>query len=112
MKCCTIKAGDLRHSIELQSEVQTPDGSGGVTREWQTYATPRAKITGLNGRERFEADRIESPVQYRAVIRFRDDVETRHRVLYNGRAHDIRAVIDIEERRKWLELDLTRGVAT
>jgi len=112
MKCSSGNPCDLRQMVELQAEVQVPDGSDGVAREWVTYATVRAQVRGLSGTERFQAERLESPTRYRALIRYRPGVETRHRVLYNGKAYNIRAVIDVGERRRWLELDLTQGVAT
>lgn len=112
MKCCDLTAGMLRQRIELQAEQSTPDGSGGLTTEWHTFATVRAHIKALSGAQRLQAERLESVVRYRAVIRFRDDVFANVRVLYNGRAYNVQAVWDIEERRQWLELDLAQGVAT
>lgn len=112
MKCCDLTPGKLRHRIELQQPVETPDGAGGVTVSWQTYARPVAQIVPLTGNERLAADRLENPLRKRIFLRFRADVQERHRVLYKGLAHHITYVIDVDEARRWLEVGVTQGVAT
>lgn len=112
MKCCDITPGQMRHTIELQSQTEVPDGYGGVELDWgDAYATPKAKIKALSGQQRLMADGLANPVKYRAYIRYRDDVLPAHRVVYNGKTFDIKAVYDVEERRRFLELELTEGVA-
>lgn len=111
MKCCDLTPGKLRHTIELQAQTETPDGFGGVTLAWATYAMPKAYIKALGGTQRIMAEGLANPVQFRAFIRYRADVLPAHRALYDGRLFDIKAVYDVEERRRWLEIELTEGVA-
>lgn len=112
MKCCDITAGKLRNTIRLQRAVTASDGAGGQQVTWSTYATVSAYILPLTGNERLQADRLENPLRKRITIRYRAGVEERDRVLYNGQAHHIQYIADIEERRQWLEIGVTKGVAT
>jgi len=113
MKCCDLSAGQLRHAISLQSEQESADGAGGHVLLWLTYAGEvMAKLTPVTGVEALHADRLEAAVTHRCWLRFRDDITTKHRVVFEDRTMQIRAVINLEERSRWLELHLEEGVVT
>jgi SPP1 family predicted phage head-tail adaptor len=112
MKCCDLYGGLLRHRVALQRKTRAADGAGGFAVTWQTYATVKAQIITKAGRELVIADRLSATQTNRATIRYRADVNETDRIVYRGRAYQIRSVVNIEERNKWLELDLERGVAT
>lgn len=112
MKCCDLYAGMLRHSIEWQQEQTTPDGMGGQTRAWATVATVRAFIKPTTGNERWHAMRTEANVTHRIFMRYRSDLTPAMRIVYNGRAFQVKAVLNIEERNKWLEVHATEGQVT
>ena len=111
MKCCDLSAGKLRHTIELERLKSVPDGAGGWSQKWVSQGTLRAMMKPVSGRERMEYERLESVVTFRCVIRFRSDIRASDRIRYNGRVYNIRYIYDIEERRKWLELELGQGEA-
>jgi SPP1 family predicted phage head-tail adaptor len=112
MKCCDITAGMLRHSVSLQRVVKTADGAGGFTHTWSTIATLRAflRVTGAN--ESTGQDRLNMSQRQKATIRYRSDLLPNDRILFQGKAYQIRGISDIEFRKKYLELDLESGVAT
>lgn len=96
----TIRAGELNRRIALQSVTRTADEGGGATSAWATFATVWAKVEPLDGRERYEAQQVESAVNHRVTIRYRADVTARHRVLYGSRALAIRAVLSPDPPRQ------------
>lgn len=115
MKCCDITAGMLRHIVAFQSPPSTPDGQGGYDGAWTPIATAaavRGAITPLSGSERYFAGQLESPVTHRFVTRYRTDITTKDRMVYEGRVFQVRAILDIEERKRWLDIKLEEGVAT
>jgi len=112
VKCCELYRGKLRTSVQLQRKTKTDDGAGGFAVEWKTYATVKAHIETRPGREAVVADRLTASQVIRAFIRYRKDVSEVDRAVFEGRAHQIRSVSNLEARNKWLEIDLERGVAT
>lgn len=56
--------------------------------------------------------RIEANVTHRIFIRYRSDILTSDRINYNGRLMQIRALINIEERNRWIEIYADEGQAT
>jgi SPP1 family predicted phage head-tail adaptor len=113
MQCCNLSPGKLRHVVQLESQSGTADGGGGIAITWPAYATGvSALLKPANGTERRFADRLEANITHVAWIRYRTDVQAKHRLLYAGRTMQIRAVLNLEERNRWLELHLEEGVAT
>lgn len=112
MKCCDLYAGKLRHSVAFERSVKTPDGAGGFNRTWETAATVRAMVTPLSGNERWQSQRVEANTTHRIFIRYRSDINTELRVNFGGRIMQVVAVLNIEERSKWLEIQAIEGEAT
>ena len=111
VKCCDMYRGKLRHTIQLQSKERTDDGMGGFDVAWTTYATVKAFVETRPGKEVVIADRLDASQVIRATIRYREGVDETDRVIYKGKAHNIRSVSNIEGENKWLLLDMERGVA-
>ena len=111
MNCCELYAGKLIHNVELFHKVSTPDGLGGFTISWQSYATPKAFIKPLSGYERTQGDRFESGVNVRGFLRYRNDMRASDKLVFDGREFNIVAFWNMEYRNKFLELDLALGPA-
>ena len=104
--------GSLRNRLTIQAESPSVDGLGGQARAWTDVATLWGRVEPLKGSEHLRGMQLEARISHRITIRHRDGVTARHRVLLGSRAFNIRAVIDREERGRWLELLCEEGVAT
>lgn len=111
MKCCELYAGKLRNSITIERETDTPNDSGGQNIVWSTHKKVKAFIKTKSGTERVRGMQLESPLTHSIFIRYTDGVLPTMRVNFKGRYMQIRAVINIEERNRWLELACEEGVA-
>ncbi len=106
---------DLRHTVVLEREARTGDGGGGYVFEWLPVATLRANVAPLEARERAEAlqgRKLTSATTHRVTIRHRADVTAAMRLRFRGRLFNIRAVVNLGERDRWLVLMCEEGVAT
>ena len=112
MKCCDLSAGKLRTPIEIQEYQATEDPMGGVTKQWVTVMRTRSFWKHASTYERLQAMKLNAGVLHRIYMRFSDVPTAKHRVFYKGQAYQIRGVVDIEERRRWLELSVEEGVPT
>lgn len=112
MKCCEITAGMLRNSIIWQERVSTPDGGGGTTTTWQDVATDRAMIKPLRGNERWQSQRTETNITHKIYMRYKPNRTTEMRINYNGRLFQVKAILNIEERNKWFDIEAIEGEAT
>lgn len=111
MKCCDLYAGKLRKSITIERETDIDNDSGGQDIIWSTYKTVKAFIKPKSGTERVRGMQLQSPLSHSVFIRYTADITPEDRVNYKGRYMQIRAVINIEERDRWIELACEEGVA-
>jgi len=103
--------GKLRHRITLQEIIKTDDGYGGIVETWKDIATVWAAIEPLKGTERYQAQQVQSELTHKVTIRYRAGIKPQMRILYGNRVFDIEAVIDVDERHRWLELLCSEVVA-
>lgn len=104
------RIGRMRHRVELQRLTERQDDVGGVSLEWNTYATVWAAVEPIRGREYFIREQVAGDVSHRVVMRWRSGVSVRDRVLHDGRQLEVESVLDRDERRVELEL-MAREVA-
>lgn len=114
MKCCDMTAGMLQTAITVQRLTRTTDGAGGWTETWATLsgAPTRAMVRSVTGREVFANDRIEARPVLRITTRYNASVTEADRIVIRGKAYNITAINNMEFADKWLEIDLSGGVAT
>lgn len=116
-----MSVGRMRQKLELQEKTVTPDGGGsdGLT-AWSTYATVYGSIEAKSGGERLFGDQLQEPITHMITIRFRRNFTFKNRIQYkfvnNGasvtRVFNIKRVINVGNRDKYLEVMCVEGVAT
>ena len=95
--------GALRHRVVLESQTRTPDGGGGAVLAWQPVAELWAAVRPLAGREIVTGEAISSRVTHAVTIRHRDSIGPTMRFRLDDRILAITAVLDVDERRRFLE---------
>ncbi len=99
-----MRAGELRHRITIQQATETPSTSGAITQTWSTVATVWAAIEALSGREAFAAQQVNAQVSSRIRIRYRAGITPKMRIVFGARTFNIESVMDMESRRRELQL--------
>ena len=94
----------LNRRVTLEARTLTPDGGGGYSASWDTFAMVWASIECLSGADVFGPDAAEARVRYRVTIRRRTDVHGGMRVNDGGRLLAITAVLDDGPRSQFLTL--------
>jgi SPP1 family predicted phage head-tail adaptor len=105
-----MKAGTLDRSIKIQQNAgSTYTDAGDPVALWQNVHTGdflAARMVPNRGAERFQNQQIVGQSVLTFYIRWRDDVNTKCRLVYDGKNYDIKDVREIG-RREGLELDVT-----
>lgn len=83
-----------------QNEYGEPDPANDVA----VYANVWASIAGINGREYWQAEQVQSKVTTRIELDFLAGIDRSMRVLYGARTFQIVAVIDVGEMHRTLQL--------
>lgn len=99
-----MNAGALRHRVTIQRFERVEDEGGGYVEDWKDVATVWAAIKPMRGNERYEAQQVQSTLTHKVIMRYRAGIKPQMRILYGNRVFEIEAVIDVDERHRWLEL--------
>ena len=95
--------GRLRHRLTLESATRTSDDGGGAVETWTTVAQLWVRITPTGGTEIDDADGLGGRITHEITLRHRAGVTPVMRLVSGDRRFEIMAVIDIDERRRWLK---------
>jgi len=96
--------GELNRRLVLEAPAETADGAGGVTRLYDVVTTLWAQVTPVSARADVAAGSLGAVLRSRIVIRKRDDVSTRHRLLDGARIYRILSARESADRR-FLEIE-------
>lgn len=99
-----MRAGQLRHSVKLQSLTAGQDDIGQPVQTWTDVATLWADVRFLNGMETVKADAGASVAKCSIRIRYRAGVTAGMRILEGSTAYDIRAVLPDSTGKRFLDL--------
>ncbi len=93
----------LRRRLTLEAASRTPDGGGGAAESWTAIAQVWGDIRPKGGGEVVDADALSGHVSHEITFRYRSGVVPAMRFVSGTRRFEILAVIDIDERRRWLK---------
>jgi SPP1 family predicted phage head-tail adaptor len=112
MKCGEYSAGMLRTPVQFQRLVRETDGAGGFTQTWRNIqgAPTRAHVKSMSGNERFASARVEATATHKVTIRHFAGLTEADAVVFGGRRANIRFINNVEQRDRWMVLDVQTGV--
>ncbi|MEX9222311.1 phage head closure protein [Providencia rettgeri] len=104
-----MQAGRLRHKVTFQRNELVKLPSGARENQWVDIATTRAEVKPISGRELLASGAEMSEITVRVWMRYRSDINSTCRMVFNGLNYDIQSVIpDVKKTR--LELLCKQGV--
>jgi SPP1 family predicted phage head-tail adaptor len=96
--------GELNRRLVLLAAVESADGAGGVTRSFSAVTTLWAQVLPQSARAEIAAGSLGAALRATIVIRYRDDVTTRHQLQDGAVSYRIVAARASADRR-FLEID-------
>ena len=99
-----MKIGNLNKRVTIQGRVVTQSTTGMEIETWSDLDTVWACVQPIKGKEFWQAQQISSKLDMRVTIRYRSNVSTLNRLKYGNRYFDIVAVINTDERNRFLTL--------
>lgn len=108
-----MRAGDLRHEVQIQYPIVTQGPSGAEAITWGSFGTLRARIDPLRGDEKFFAEQPLAELDTRIRIRWspnNDQITEKWRVVHNRVIYDIKNVIHVRLAQRTIDLMCKSGV--
>lgn len=98
-----MNAGRLRDVVTIQEQSGSQDSFGEPAATWTDVFSDYAEVKQLTGREFFNDARVAADVDTRVVIRYRDGIKAKQRVLCGTRILDIQSVV-MDQKKTQCEL--------
>jgi len=109
-----MKAGDLRHRVEIQHLVPFRDSGSGEYGEpvWQAFANVWASVEPLSARDLIAAQAGQSEASARVVIRYRAGLLPTMRIMHRGELYSIEGppLEDPKSGLEYLTILVSKGV--
>ena len=105
-----MEMGLLRHRVDIQQRSGTLDTFGQAVQTWTTLFTVWASIEDISGKELLASMAINSEISTHIYIRYRAGITAANRVLYQGTAYNIQAVVDATGRKRELHLMCSKNI--
>jgi SPP1 family predicted phage head-tail adaptor len=99
-----MNPGKLNKRITLQSYQSIKDDEGIVSKQWVNLMTVYASVEPLSGREYWQAAATQSENTVKFLIRYKQNITSDLRLIYNNKSYDVKSVIDPNEAHKELIL--------
>lgn len=110
-----MRAGGLKHRIDIQSPVNGVDAHGGNTRTWtdfqKDYPAKRRNLSGTEKRATSAGGGEYAEARVEWELRYLPGLNETMRILHDGKVFNIRAVLDIEERHRTMIVITDTGVS-
>lgn len=105
----TLRAGDFRHRITLQTiNIEAPSGNGSdYDMDYADLATVWAALRTVSQRQEFDAINTEEQITHRFYIRKNPEltINKTNAILYNSKRYNIVQTEEINEDSKYIRLD-------
>lgn len=99
-----MEIGKLRHRVQIQSYSETQDATHRTYKTWTTVLTVWADIEPVKGLVTFDTKQIGEGVTHKITMRYQEYVTTERWIYFESRRFRIRAVRNLQERNRFLEL--------
>ena len=86
--------GSLNQRALLFANTLTPDGGGGFSDNWESFASVWVAVEPIGGSDAFGPDRLEARVRHKLTLRRRTDMAAGQRAQIGARLFRIHTVID------------------
>ena len=102
----------LRHTVSVFEPVRARTDLGEMQESWLKVAEVPAAIMPVSAADRIRGDQAVSDVTHRIRLWWFEGLTHTHQLRMDGRTFEIRAVLNLDERNKGMEVMATEQAAT
>lgn len=99
-----MRAGRLRHRLQLQAVTVAQDDTGHPVETYTTYATVWGSLEPLSAKEMLGANQQNAELTHKVDIRYRDHIRATDRILFGMRVFEIVAPLNWREKNARMEM--------
>lgn len=97
-------AGKYRNPITIQQQSTTVNEYGEPIQTWTTFASPKAGIFPISGKQYLAAEVVESEITHQVHLRYIPGITDNMRIQYGTRTFIIITMVNFQEMNKEIQL--------
>jgi SPP1 family predicted phage head-tail adaptor len=105
-----MRAGKLRHRVEVQRSTATQDTYGQQVITWGTFAILWADIRPSEATETFESGQFKTERRHVVRMRYYDQLTTRNRLKFGTRYFDVTGIRYVREIEREMVVDCVERI--
>lgn len=103
---------EFAETFTIEQATNTPDGQGGFTTSWATFATISGFVTSDNGQESIEDSRLKSSYRKNFQFEYLAGIDNAMRINFDSKIYNIRSIVTEQESTIWIRIIADEEVAT
>jgi SPP1 family predicted phage head-tail adaptor len=99
-----VNAGDMRHRVQVQRQILTPNEFNEQEVSWETVATRWCAIEPLTSRELMAAAQVQANVDHKIRMRYYSGLTPKNRLVQGSRVFNIDGRMNPSEDKRTTEM--------
>lgn len=105
-----MRAGELRHRVDFQQKVVSQNALGAEVVTWQSQKRLWAKVWDVKADQSDVSDQQKNVVDTKIRVRYREDLSSTMRVVYQGNIYEILGFSNPSGEREYLDCVCRKGL--
>lgn len=103
-----MRNSSLKHLVSFQKNNGVKDSLGGITESWVSLMPQEwVQIIPLKGEEKYQSKSLNTEVNHKIRMRYRDGLDSKMKIIYGTRVFEIDSIINPFERNRELQIMAT-----
>jgi len=103
--------GKMRYRVKVENATNTRDAGGGMSQNYTAVTFIYANIKPVNANSSYRQGMVQEKVTHEVTMRYMKNIGTNSRISYGTRLFDIKGIVNVDERDRFLKLLCEEGVA-
>jgi len=103
--------GKMRFRIKVENPTNTRDAGGGLAQAYTPVTFIYANIMPTSANSTYRQGMVQEKITHEVTIRYMKNIGTNSRISFGSRLFDVKGIINIDQRDRFLKLLCEEGVA-
>jgi len=103
--------GKMRYRVKVERSTNTRDAGGGISQAFSPTTTIYANIMPKSANSSYRQGMVQEKVTHEVTLRYMENIDTNSIIVFGSRRFNVRGIINVDERDRFLKLQCEEGIA-
>ena len=101
----------MRYRVKVERSTNTRDAGGGIAQAFSPTTIIYANIKPTGANSSYRQGMVQEKVTHEVTLRYMSNIDTNSIIVFGNRKLNVRGIINVDERDRFLKLLCEEGVA-